>query len=160
MIGALPLLLCFPSKVVNIAIKTVDALAHLPFPKYVPVQSAEGKVMSAQYWALILCAVAVVGSAEARAEAPVYAFTTLDVPGASSTVARGINDAGQVVGFFSDGSGTHGFLLDAQGFTPIDVRGASSTEGRGINTDGQIVGDFTDSGGSTAFGYWWDLHPY
>ena len=40
-------------------------------------------------------------------------FTTIDVPGASSTNASGINDRGQIVGTFRvTGQGIHGFLLD------------------------------------------------
>jgi len=38
-------------------------------------------------------------------------FTTIGVPGAEfETQAFGINDSGQIVGAFSDSSGTHGFL--------------------------------------------------
>ena len=36
-------------------------------------------------------------------------YTTLDVPGASDTSAYGI-DGGNIVGYYSDGSGIHGFL--------------------------------------------------
>ncbi len=36
-------------------------------------------------------------------------FTTIDVPGATQTCAYGINDLGQIVGLFSDTTGTHGF---------------------------------------------------
>ena len=44
------------------------------------------------------------------ASAAPYTFTTLDIPGAILTEAIGINNAGQVVGFFRDSSGTHGFV--------------------------------------------------
>lgn len=39
-------------------------------------------------------------------------FTTIDVPGATSTVAHGVNDAGQIVGQFllSDPLHPHGFV--------------------------------------------------
>ena len=40
-----------------------------------------------------------------------HAFTTIDVPGASSTQALGINPKGNVVGVYSSATGTHGFLL-------------------------------------------------
>ena len=36
--------------------------------------------------------------------------TTLQFPGSSVTTAFSINDAGQVVGWFNDSSGTHGFI--------------------------------------------------
>ena len=38
-------------------------------------------------------------------------FTTIDVPGASSTVPLGINARGDIVGRYSAGGITHGFLL-------------------------------------------------
>ena len=43
------------------------------------------------------------------------AFTTIDVPGASSTLAVGINSRGDIVGQYSAGGTTHGFLLDKEG---------------------------------------------
>ena len=46
-----------------------------------------------------------------QAHAASYSFTPFDVPGASATAARGINNAGQVVGGFGDSSGLfHGFV--------------------------------------------------
>jgi len=68
-------------------------------------------------------------------------FSRIDVPGAFSTQANGINDAGQIVGDFPDSNGgTHG-LLEVNGiFSTIDVPGASVTSARGINNAGQIVG--------------------
>ncbi len=39
-----------------------------------------------------------------------FTFTPLDVPGAFFTEAFGINDAGQIVGWFDNPSGIHGFL--------------------------------------------------
>ena len=85
------------------------------------------------------------------AQAPSYTFTTIDVPGATSTAARSINDANQIVGSFTDSAGTHGFVLSGGSFTTIDVPGASSTHGGKINTRGQIVGRFTDSAGTHGF---------
>jgi len=69
-------------------------------------------------------------------------LTTIDVPGASDTLATGINDAGQIVGSFADGTGTHAFLRSADGssFATIDVPGARDTYGAGINDAGRIVG--------------------
>jgi hypothetical protein len=37
-------------------------------------------------------------------------FTSIDVPGASSTAASGINPEGDIVGTFVVGGTTHGFL--------------------------------------------------
>ena len=37
-------------------------------------------------------------------------FTTINVPGATQTVVRGVNDSGDVVGYYTNSSGTFGFL--------------------------------------------------
>ena len=60
---------------------------------------------------------------------------TLDVPGYAGTGASGINNRGQIVGFYSS---DHGFLLDHGSFTAIDVPGAIGTVPSGINERGQI----------------------
>jgi probable HAF family extracellular repeat protein len=84
-------------------------------------------------------------------------FTQIDVPGAIGlpitigTVASGINDAGQIVGSFSDSTGDHGFLDVGGSFTQIDVPGATSTDVFGINDAGQIVGRFFLNFGSHGF---------
>lgn len=71
-----------------------------------------------------------------------FSVTTIDVPGALSTVAYGINAAGHVVGSFRDASGTHGFVLRGGTFTTLDYPGAALTEARGIAGDGTIVGSY------------------
>src|SRR5262249_7724972 len=58
----------------------------------------------------------------------------------------GINNAGQIVGVFADGTGVHSFLKDGATFTTIDVPGAVFTGANGINDAGQIVGGFNDVG--------------
>jgi probable HAF family extracellular repeat protein len=70
-------------------------------------------------------------------------FTRIDFPGASLTVASGINNRGQVVGGYLDAEGRpHGFLWDKGRFTTIDVPGAPNTVAFGINDRGQIVGTY------------------
>src|SRR5262249_49936378 len=73
-------------------------------------------------------------------------FTTIAVPGATSTWATGINDAGQIVGVFSNVSGEHGFLYTGGVFTTIDFPTSPGTSSVaipfGINNAGQIVGNF------------------
>jgi probable HAF family extracellular repeat protein len=65
----------------------------------------------------------------------------LTPPGATSTEAFGINARGQIVGRYTDGSGTqHGFLLDNGSFATIDIPGATRTDAIGINNRGQFVG--------------------
>jgi probable HAF family extracellular repeat protein len=119
----------------------------------VTASGAGGRKMGGRNWAFALPAgaIALAVAATAAAQTPSYIFTTIDVPRASLTAARGINDAGQIVGSFTDNAGTHGFVLSGGSFTQIDVPGASSTHGGKINTKGQIVGRFTDSAGTHGF---------
>jgi uncharacterized membrane protein len=104
---------------------------------------------------------------------PSYSFTTLDYNynGQSGvwTQAWGINDLGQIVGSYSDGSppgseGIHGFLYNAGTYSsPLDAFTLGARYGTGadgINDAGQIVGGFAngiidqgylDTGGSFSF---------
>ncbi len=66
-------------------------------------------------------------AAGSSANAAKFSFTQIDVPGASRTVARGINDAGQIVGPFDNSTGCHGFLYSGGSFTQIDMPGAFRT---------------------------------
>lgn len=81
---------------------------------------------------------------------PLYDFTRLDVPGAASTVASGINASGQVVGWYHDteGDGVHGFIFRDSGFTRLDYPGAVLTQLHGIGQDGAIVGTYRMAGES------------
>ncbi|MFN2516530.1 MAG: hypothetical protein ABR556_09995 [Pyrinomonadaceae bacterium] len=73
-------------------------------------------------------------------------YTTIDFPGAIRTGAFGINGKGEVVGFYRDAAGTHGFLLSGGNFTSIDFPGAVATDARGINAKGDIVGTYSSQG--------------
>jgi hypothetical protein len=79
-----------------------------------------------------------------------FTFITIDVPGATSTEASGINEPSQIVGDYLDAGGAeHGFaLVRGPTFITIDVPGATSTEASGINARGQIVGNYTDAAGT------------
>ncbi len=70
-------------------------------------------------------------------------FTTIDVPGAASTQAWGINARGDIVGSYVDvNKHTHGYLLRRGEFTTIDFPGSSFTEARGIGPRGEVVGSY------------------
>ena len=64
--------------------------------------------------------------------AETYVFKTLTPPGAIQSEASGINNRGDIVGDFTDDSGTHGFP------------GALNTYCEGINARGTIVGGYDD----------------
>ena len=79
-------------------------------------------------------------------------FSDLDAPAASGfTAAYGINAAGQIVGYYSDGTSYHGFLDTNGSFTIINAPSATGTDALGINSAGQIVGAYTDAIGSHGF---------
>lgn len=74
-------------------------------------------------------------------------ITLFAVPGSTSTGATGINNAGQIVGSYTDTTGrTHGFLDTNGAFITLDFPGSTSTQPTGINNLGQIVGFY--SGGA------------
>jgi hypothetical protein len=65
-----------------------------------------------------------------------------------------INDLGQIVGQYVDGSGvTHGFEMSDRHFTTIDVpfAGSKGTYVESINNSGEVVGSWSDGGISQGF---------
>lgn len=72
------------------------------------------------------------------------AFTTIDFPGATGTLAYDINNRGEIVGRYISADGIqHGYLRSPKGsFTSIDVPGADLTAALGINSHGDIVGPY------------------
>ena len=67
------------------------------------------------------------------------AFSSISVPGSSSTSANGINDAGEIVGA-ANGQG----VVDQGGaLTEFSVPGSTNTSATGINNEGEIVGDYS-----------------
>jgi len=81
-------------------------------------------------------------------------FTAIDIPdGSVEQQAWGINDMGQIVGFYQDGTGFHGFLRSSSGtFVTLDDPSATrGTVASGINDIGQIVGNYSDANGTHGF---------
>ncbi|MGA9600842.1 MAG: hypothetical protein WBS22_11445 [Methylocystis sp.] len=76
-------------------------------------------------------------------------FTGINYPSAASTTAAGINNAGDIVGFYSTVTGgpANGFLDVGGSFTMLDAPGSTSTMLLGINNKGLIVGTDTDANG-------------
>jgi len=74
-----------------------------------------------------------------------------DVPGpagATISAAFGINDTGEIVGYYVDSTRVqHGFLLKGKTYTTLDVPGAASTFAVGINDTGSVVLQWVDSKG-------------
>jgi uncharacterized membrane protein len=78
-----------------------------------------------------------------------FDFETIDVPGALSTSASGINAGGDIVGSYADSKGIHGFIRSGGTFTTIDfptedpANPVKSTDVRGIGPGGDVVGTYT-----------------
>src|SRR5450432_2278420 len=74
-------------------------------------------------------------------------ITRVDAPGAAQTFAYGLNNAGDVAGYYIDTSGGyHGYIRDSDGtYTPFDAPGAVATIADSINADGTVTGYFYDS---------------
>ncbi len=73
-------------------------------------------------------------------------YTQLEVPGATSTEASGI-DGNNVVGWFEDADGDeHGFLYDGTDYTTLEPEGAISSGARAIDGN-NVVGWFEDANG-------------
>ena len=71
------------------------------------------------------------------------AVTSIDVPGATNTLALDINAAGAIVGRYLSANRTHGFLRGPGGdLSTIDVPSASFTAAVSINDRGDIVGQY------------------
>ncbi len=78
-------------------------------------------------------------------------FTTLEppFPGVYFTIASSINLEGDVVGWYSDGQGSHGFLYEHGRFSKTDVpfNGVTGTVSTGMNDLGQVVGSYGTTDG-------------
>jgi probable HAF family extracellular repeat protein len=86
---------------------------------------------------------------QAKAESTVI---NIDVPGSFSTTANGINNSGQITGYYTSDvqlNQIHGFLYSGGSYTTLDVPGAVAfTEAWGVNDSGQIVGNYRDASGT------------
>lgn len=79
-------------------------------------------------------------------------FSSIDFPGADGTVVNGINNEGDLVGFFygvpAGGMTTSGFIKkNDRAFRVVDApfAGTTSTSVNGINNDGDMVGTFSSN---------------
>jgi probable HAF family extracellular repeat protein len=89
---------------------------------------------------------------------PTYSYSTLNEPLSTyGTNALGINDSGQIVGYYVDSNPFyHGFLYSGGTYTTLDDPSARNTGGtfaEGINASGQTVGYYGGSVGNHGFLY-------
>jgi probable HAF family extracellular repeat protein len=85
----------------------------------------------------------------------VYTYTTFDDPlaFAGTTFAFGINDMGQIVGYYDNNSGHHGFLLSGGTYTTLDdpSADAGNTLAHAVSAIGQVAGQYTNASGTHGF---------
>jgi len=94
--------------------------------------------------ALVLLCTVVAQSQSGIVESPALnlTFTSIDIPGAGVVGAYGINNNGDIVGYYGTDSNAnkHAFLLSNGVFTYFDYPGKLSTIATGINDAGLITG--------------------
>jgi hypothetical protein len=76
-------------------------------------------------------------------------YTAIGPPGATNVTATSINNAGEVVGYYTSGSETIGFLKIGSGYTTLNYPGSTDTMPFGINNHGDVAGTYVDSSGGT-----------
>ena len=97
----------------------------------------------------LLLAAALAGPGTAALADPVYNITVI---GGAGSAAVDINHRGDVVGHFSSGGNTRGFVYTNGGFTEIGTFGGQNSMAVAINDHGQVVGSAaTPSGWNHAF---------
>src|SRR6266498_3133149 len=107
-------------------------------------RKGESKMKRLPGIAILAGAVAMAGLA---APANASSCTQIDVSGAKSTAAMGINPRGDIVGRVD----THGYLLRNGQFATLQFPGSTSTAGGGINARGDIVGIY--NAGTVSHGF-------
>ena len=96
-----------------------------------------------------------------------FTYAPINVPGAVATQARGINNYGEVVGFYKNTPctdsdmavpncpNTRGFKLVNGSYIKLMVPGSSRTVIMGVNDYGDLVGFYTKSSNGTTHGFIW-----
>jgi hypothetical protein len=75
-------------------------------------------------------------------------FAPVQPPGATNVTASGINDRGDIVGYYTSGSETIGFLKKNGKFSTFTYPNSSVTMPSGVNIDDDIVGGYTGASSS------------
>jgi probable HAF family extracellular repeat protein len=81
--------------------------------------------------------------------------------GLNNSQATGINNKGEVSGFYLTNGGTDsfGFLLNGTKLTSLEFPGSTFTQALGVNNEGEVVGFYMDSSGLT-HGFVYDNGQY
>lgn len=111
------------------------------------------KALTKVIFLLLIAGILAVPTASAQAS---YKFIELSIPGSISATAYGVNDAGAIVGSYTDSTGiVHGFKLAGSTLTTIDdpSGNGSSTVCYSISNTGVIVGAYAIGFFSNGFMY-------
>ena len=110
------------------------------------------KILRALFLCLLLASAAL-----GQINSPMFRYVAINFPGSVGTEARGINNFGEIVGFYrlgrSDcdfgftGCTIHGFKLVSGHFTTINVAGSDHVKVLGVNDGGDVVGAYSTSDG-------------
>jgi uncharacterized membrane protein len=111
--------------------------------------------MSMRPLRVLLACVALSVAAVAQINTTNFKYVSIDVPGSVATEARGINNNGEIVGWYQTGTNcptpstcvTHGFKLVNKVFTTIDLGNKTDTEVHGVNDLGDLAGFYTTADG-------------
>lgn len=78
-----------------------------------------------------------------------FQYVTLSDPGQANTLAFGINNLGEIVGYAYNSAGDVGFTYSAGQFSSQVVAGSYSTDIYGVNDAGTLVGSYYNQAGTT-----------
>jgi len=79
---------------------------------------------------------------------PVFTNINALLPANMNSQATGVNNSGEVVGFWENAAGDFSAFMDVGGMiTSFQFPGSMSTQALGVNDLGEIVGDYLDAGG-------------
>jgi probable HAF family extracellular repeat protein len=83
-------------------------------------------------------------------------FSLIDYPGVTYTFAQGINNNGQIVGYYLTPTHIYGFLDNGGSFNTLSFPNALTTNSFSINKYGKIVGNYLIDNSSKVRGYIYD----
>src|SRR5258708_31161538 len=105
-----------------------------------------------RHWQLYLLALGSLLSAASNVLGQGPTFSTIDFPGAATTLAWAINTRGDIVGgYLNADKSDHGFLLTGGQYSTIDFPGATATEAFTINSRGDVGGGYIVGGVTHGF---------
>jgi probable HAF family extracellular repeat protein len=138
----------------------VQTIVGLPLCEITGRWSAGGSAMIAKWLGLATALTVIIAGSVLPANSQEYPFvysngtyTNIDVPGSIETGAEEINNSGEVVGSYYEGSSYSGFIYSNGVYTTLDFPGSTNTYLSGINNSGEIVGSYHTGSGSEAFTY-------